>query len=127
MSQPTREVVRVGNDERILLAGLPGTLAAPLAEAFRQCDEPGRPAVLQVSLPHPLLGLDVDTGRFGPERPAPGHESGVLRRPMQDAAWRLHGETVWDVPEAYRPKGIALLYYDPTRPLPGADELLETP
>ncbi|MFE2474199.1 VMAP-C domain-containing protein [Streptomyces mirabilis] len=86
MSQPTREVVRVRNDERTLLAGLPGALAAPLAEAFCQCDEPGWLAVLQVVLPHPLLGLDVDAWRFGPERPAPGHGSGVLRRPVQDAA-----------------------------------------
>ncbi|MET7780061.1 hypothetical protein ABZT28_30625 [Streptomyces sp. NPDC005388] len=45
----------------------------------------GRPAVLQVALPHPLLGLDVDAWRFGPEPPAPGHGSGVLRRPVQDA------------------------------------------
>ncbi|MFF7929074.1 hypothetical protein ACFZDP_49985 [Streptomyces mirabilis] len=64
---------------------MPSALAAPLAEAFRQCDQPGRPAVLQVTLPQPLLGPDVDAWRFGPERPAPGHESGVLRRPVQDA------------------------------------------
>jgi hypothetical protein len=31
------------------------------------------------------------------------------------------------VPEAYWSQGVTLLYDDPTRPLPGSDELLETP
>ncbi|MFF2518916.1 hypothetical protein [Streptomyces sp. NPDC058086] len=71
MSQPTREVVRVGNDERTLLAGLPGTLAAPLAEAFRQCDEPGRPAVLQVTLPAARPGRRHRAVRAGAARAGP--------------------------------------------------------
>jgi hypothetical protein len=48
-----------------------GALAAPLTEAFRKCDEPGQPAVLHVALPHPLLGPDVDTWKFGPDEPPP--------------------------------------------------------
>jgi len=50
-------------EERTRLVELPERLAAPLAEAFRRCDEPGRPAVLQVALPHGQLGLDVETWR----------------------------------------------------------------
>ncbi|MFF3714009.1 VMAP-C domain-containing protein [Streptomyces phaeochromogenes] len=60
MSQPTGKVVRFGDGERTPLTGLP----AALTEAFRECDEPGRPAVLQVVLPHPLLELDVDAWKY---------------------------------------------------------------
>ncbi|MDR3034164.1 MAG: serine protease, partial [Kitasatospora sp.] len=61
VARPDGEVVRLDEAERLPLAELPGLLAGPLAEAFRHCDRPGRPAVLQVALPHTLLGLDVDT------------------------------------------------------------------
>ncbi|MEV0220162.1 trypsin-like peptidase domain-containing protein [Streptomyces sp. NPDC050704] len=66
VARPTGEVVRLHEAERASLGALPGDLAAPLAEAFRRCDEPGRPAVLQVGLPHPLLGLAVDAWRLRP-------------------------------------------------------------
>lgn len=72
---PGGEAVRLEEAERAPLAGLPAPLAAPLAEAFRRCDEPGRPAVLQVALPHSLLGLDVDDWRLRPDDPP----LGVLR------------------------------------------------
>ncbi|WP_425508442.1 trypsin-like peptidase domain-containing protein [Streptomyces roseirectus] len=52
-------------EERVRMAELAGRLAEPLGEAFRRCDEPGRPAVLQVAVPHALLGVDVDTWRIG--------------------------------------------------------------
>ncbi|MHC5908252.1 VMAP-C domain-containing protein [Streptomyces sp. S6] len=64
-------------EERTRLAELPERLAAPLAEAFRRCDEPGRPAVLQVALPHGQLGLDVETWR-----PVPGEEPLGTARPV---------------------------------------------
>jgi len=39
----------------------------------------------------------------------------------------LRADAADGVPEAYWSTGLMLLYDDPTRPLPGADELLETP
>ncbi|GAQ59418.1 trypsin [Streptomyces acidiscabies] len=54
-------------EERARIVELPGRIAGTLAEAFRRCDEPGRPAVLQVAVPHVLLGLDVDAWRPVPE------------------------------------------------------------
>ncbi|MET8165652.1 trypsin-like peptidase domain-containing protein [Streptomyces sp. NPDC005329] len=60
VAAPGGEVVRLHEAERTSLADLPAHLAGPLAEAFRHCDEPGRPALLQVALPHALLGLEVD-------------------------------------------------------------------
>ncbi|MDG9716563.1 trypsin-like peptidase domain-containing protein [Streptomyces sp. DH24] len=61
------EVIRLHEAERAPLDGLPALMAAPLAEAFRRCDEPGRPAVLQVALPHPLLGIEADTWQLRPD------------------------------------------------------------
>ncbi|MEU5379043.1 MULTISPECIES: VMAP-C domain-containing protein [unclassified Streptomyces] len=76
VARPDGEVVRLDEAERVSLDALPGPLAHPLAEAFRQCDQPGRPAVLQVALPRTLLGLAVDTWQLraadaplGAERP----------------------------------------------------------
>ncbi|MFD7940973.1 trypsin-like peptidase domain-containing protein [Streptomyces sp. NPDC059755] len=60
VAAPGGEVVRLHEAERTLLTDLPTHLAGPLGEAFRHCDEPGRPALLQVALPQALLGLDVD-------------------------------------------------------------------
>lgn len=65
---PGREARRVDDAEQAPLARLAERLAAPLTEAFRQCDEPGRPAVLQVALPYSLLGrLAADEWRLGPD------------------------------------------------------------
>ncbi|MGW1273970.1 VMAP-C domain-containing protein [Streptomyces sp. NPDC002491] len=72
VTAPGGEAVRLHEAERTPLAELPGRLAGPLAEAFRHCDEPGRPALLQVALPHTLLGLEVDAWRLGPEEPPLG-------------------------------------------------------
>lgn len=52
------------NDGRAPLANLHTYVAAPLAEAFRRCDEPDRPATLEVALPEGLLGLHVDAWRL---------------------------------------------------------------
>lgn len=80
MVRPNGEVVRLRDAERIPLDELHVSLTRPLAEAFRQCDEPGRPAVLQVALPHSLLALDVDAWRFGPDEPPLGvHRPVVVR------------------------------------------------
>ncbi|MGW3815336.1 VMAP-C domain-containing protein [Streptomyces sp. NPDC005046] len=57
-----------------------GALAAPLTEAFRECDEPGQPAVLHVALPHPLLELDVDTWKLGPDEAPHGARRPVVVR-----------------------------------------------
>ncbi|MER5275437.1 trypsin-like peptidase domain-containing protein [Streptomyces sp. NPDC002809] len=42
------------------LGTVPDRLAAALAEAFRRCDEPGSPAMLQVVVAPALFGLPVD-------------------------------------------------------------------
>ncbi|MFI6489948.1 trypsin-like peptidase domain-containing protein [Streptomyces sp. NPDC050564] len=80
VGRPDGEVVRLGEAGRIPLTELTGSLAAPLAEAFRQCDQPWRPAVLQVALPHQLLGLDVDAWRFAPDAPPLGAHRPVVVR-----------------------------------------------
>ncbi|MFF4353300.1 trypsin-like peptidase domain-containing protein [Streptomyces sp. NPDC001530] len=80
VGRPTGGVVRLRDAERVPLAELPGSLAGSFAEAFRQCDEPGRPAVLEVALPHPLLGLDVDAWQFGPDEPPLGAHRPVVVR-----------------------------------------------
>ncbi|WP_432187634.1 trypsin-like peptidase domain-containing protein [Streptomyces sp. Tue6028] len=80
VGHPTGEVARLRDGERVPLEDLPGVLAQPLAEAFRQCDEPGRPADLQVALPHLLLGLDVDAWELGPDEPPLGAHRPVVVR-----------------------------------------------
>jgi hypothetical protein len=80
VGHPTDEVVRLHEAERTPLADLPARLAAPLAEAFRRCDEPGWPAVLQVALPHLLLGLEVDAWQLGPGEPPLGAHRPVVVR-----------------------------------------------
>ncbi|WP_328479747.1 serine protease [Streptomyces sp. NBC_00377] len=67
VAAPGGEAVRLHEAERTPLAELPVHLAGPLGEAFRHCDEPGRPALLQVALPHALLGLEVDNWRLSPD------------------------------------------------------------
>ncbi|SEF86717.1 Trypsin-like peptidase domain-containing protein [Actinacidiphila yanglinensis] len=222
------------------VADLPALLAAPLAEAFRRCDEPGYVAALQLAVPGSLMAFAADTWRLDPDGSRLGAIRPVVVRrtdPPQDAdpgvaeerlsrwhtlhrrppsaevldcgdsqeeplpedaelrarpremlpvlcrsgaaapealhrllrcgysvaLWRrepiepervcsdlhrgvprlVHGArtaaglpaglaalraAVADgVPEAFWSGGLALLYDDPTRPLPGTDELLETP
>ncbi|GGU80351.1 hypothetical protein GCM10010260_10730 [Streptomyces filipinensis] len=65
---------------RTPLAGLDSHVAAPLTEAFRQCDEPGRPALLHVALPHLLLGTAVDDWRLRRDGVPLGVERPVLVR-----------------------------------------------
>jgi hypothetical protein len=221
-------------------ADLATRLAAPLAEAFRRCDEPGYVAALQLAVPGSLMAfaadawrLDPDGGKLGAVRPvvvrrtdppadtdpavaderlsrwrtlhhmaptaevldcldsqsqelpedaelrarpretlpvlcrsgaaAPEALHRLLRCGYSVALWRrepieprrlcselhrgvphavyaagtaaglpaqlasLRAAVAKGVPEAYWSSGLALLYDDPTRPLPGTDELLETP
>ncbi|MFJ1806200.1 MULTISPECIES: trypsin-like peptidase domain-containing protein [unclassified Streptomyces] len=67
VAAPGGEVVRLHEAERTSLADLSAHLAGPLGEAFRHCDEPGRPALLQVALPHALLGMEVDNWQLPPD------------------------------------------------------------
>lgn len=73
-----RDCVR--QDERTPTDALPERLAAPLAEAFRQCDEPGWPATLQVVLPHTRLDLPVDGWRLRPGEPPLGVRGPLVLR-----------------------------------------------
>ncbi|MFD7446474.1 trypsin-like peptidase domain-containing protein [Streptomyces sp. NPDC059909] len=74
------------------LGALPARIAAPLTEAFRRCDEPGSPAVLQVAMVRALLGLDVENWRVPPDGPPLGAVRPVVVRcsdlepPPTDAA-----------------------------------------
>ncbi|MGI5137079.1 MULTISPECIES: trypsin-like peptidase domain-containing protein [unclassified Streptomyces] len=80
VARPDGEVVRLEEAERLPLDALPGPLVGPLAEAFRHCDRPGRPALLQVALPRTLLGLPVDTWQLGPDGTPLGAERPVVVR-----------------------------------------------
>ncbi len=88
--RPDGEVERLYEAERTRLAELPGPLAAPLAEAFRRCDKPGRPAMLQVALLHSLLGLAVDTWQLAPDEPPLGAQRPVVVR-CSDREQLFHG------------------------------------
>lgn len=68
VARRTGEVLPVAEDSQGTgLDALPDRLAAPLAEAFRRCDEPDSPAMLQVAIPPALLGLDVDNWKVTPD------------------------------------------------------------
>ncbi len=71
---------RLREVRRAPLADLATVMAAPLKEAFRQCDTPGRPAVLQVATEHSLLALEVDDWRLGPEDEPLGTQRPVVLR-----------------------------------------------
>ncbi|MFG2884833.1 trypsin-like peptidase domain-containing protein [Streptomyces sp. NPDC048297] len=66
--------------QRTPLAGLDSHVAAPLTEAFRQCDEPGAPAALYVALPHQHLDTAVDGWRLRSDGVPLGVERPVLVR-----------------------------------------------
>ncbi|MFJ4330148.1 MULTISPECIES: trypsin-like peptidase domain-containing protein [unclassified Streptomyces] len=74
------EAKRIEEVQRVPLADLATQLSAPLKEAFRQCDTPGRPAVLQVATEHSLLALDVDEWRLGPGDERLGTQRPVVLR-----------------------------------------------
>ncbi|MEU6554578.1 trypsin-like peptidase domain-containing protein [Streptomyces sp. NPDC046915] len=80
VAAPEGDVIRLHEAERTSLQELPARVTAPLAEAFRQCDEPGRPAALHAALPHLLLGLAVDDWRLRPDGPPLGAERPVVVR-----------------------------------------------
>jgi hypothetical protein len=73
VARHTGEVQPVAEDSRgTQFHDLQARLAAPLAEAFRRCDEPDRPAVLQVAVLQELLGLEVDNWQVSPDEPTLG-------------------------------------------------------
>nr|WP_119291821.1 trypsin-like peptidase domain-containing protein [Streptomyces sp. YIM 130001] len=73
-------VVRLPEGDRAPLDDLPAVLAGPLEEAFRRCDEPGRPGALQVALPPALFGLDVDAWQSSPDAAPLGARRPVVVR-----------------------------------------------
>ncbi|MFI7415073.1 SAV_2336 N-terminal domain-related protein [Streptomyces sp. NPDC049627] len=56
--------LRLAEGDMVPRAELHARVAAPLAEAFRWCDAPDRPATLEVVLPADLLSMDVDAWRL---------------------------------------------------------------
>ncbi|MFI6726332.1 serine protease [Streptomyces sp. R-74717] len=76
VAQHGGDVLPVAEDSRGTASqALPARLAGPLAEAFRRCDEPDDPAVLQVAVDQSLMDLEVDGWRVPPD----GRPLGVLR------------------------------------------------
>ncbi|MFF8697261.1 trypsin-like peptidase domain-containing protein [Streptomyces sp. NPDC015144] len=76
VARPHDEDLPVAENHRgTRLDELPARLAAPLGKAFRMCDEPGGPAVLQVVAGPDLLDLEVDRW----ELPGDGRPLGVQR------------------------------------------------
>ncbi|MFE4961769.1 trypsin-like peptidase domain-containing protein [Streptomyces sp. NPDC056660] len=71
---------RLDDGQGAPLADLAARVAEPLAEAFRRCDEPGRPVPLHAALPHLLLDLPVDEWRLRPGADPLGVERPVLVR-----------------------------------------------
>lgn len=81
VSRPGGEVLPVAEDSHgTAFATLPSRLAAPLTEAFRRCDEPGSPAVLQVAVVRAMLGLDVESWRVPADGPPLGAARPVVLR-----------------------------------------------
>ncbi|MFJ2175189.1 trypsin-like peptidase domain-containing protein [Streptomyces sp. NPDC087851] len=67
------EVLPVAEDSRGTPGNaLPARLTGSLAEAFRRCDEPDSPAVLQVAVVRQQLGLEVEGWRLAPDEPPLG-------------------------------------------------------
>ncbi|WP_329063542.1 VMAP-C domain-containing protein [Streptomyces sp. NBC_01429] len=82
VARHTGEVVPVGEDSRGTAGHeLATRLGAPLTEAFRRCDEPDSPAVLQVAVVQAQLGLEVDGWRLSADEPPLGAVRPVVVRP----------------------------------------------
>lgn len=119
---PDQEPARLYEGERAPLDGLADHVAAPLAEAFRHCDEPGRPATLYAALPHLHLSLPVDDWRLAPDALPLGAERPVLVRcsdrdqlPDEAPAWEAYED-----PDAERQDRWGRL-----RPRPAHAEVLD--
>ncbi|MEU0966635.1 trypsin-like peptidase domain-containing protein [Streptomyces sp. NPDC005917] len=74
------EATRLDDGQGVPLADLATHVAEPLAEAFRRCDEPGRPVAMHAALPHLLLDLPVDEWRLRPGADPLGVERPVVVR-----------------------------------------------
>ncbi|MBB5936917.1 VMAP-C domain-containing protein [Streptomyces zagrosensis] len=91
--------------------------------ALRQVMEGGHDVVLWRREPVGRHGVCADF-----HRGATGTVSNAGQADRLPAAvWRLRADLDAGVPEAYWAEGVALLYDDPTRPLPGTDQPLEAP
>ncbi|MFJ3302951.1 trypsin-like peptidase domain-containing protein [Streptomyces sp. NPDC086549] len=104
VAAPDGDVTRLHEGERTPLAELPAQVTAPLAEAFRRCDGPGRPVALHAALPYLLLGLAVDEWRLRSDGPPLGAERPVVVRCSDRAQLPGDGEPVtfdteWDASE----------------------------
>ncbi|NKQ27780.1 VMAP-C domain-containing protein [Streptomyces galbus] len=80
VARPDGDVLRLHEAERTPWDRLAAETAGPLAEAFRRCDAPDRPAPLQAALPHLLLGLPVDAWQLHPGEPPLGVQRPVVVR-----------------------------------------------
>lgn len=81
VARHTGEVQPVGEDSRGTPGhALPARLTASLTEAFRRCDEPDSPAVLQVAVVQSQLGMAVDRWQLTPDEPPLGVTRPVVVR-----------------------------------------------
>lgn len=101
VNRQTVEAEPIDEDSRgAPLGTVPDRLAAALTEAFRRCDEPGSPAMLQVVVAPALFGLPVDDWvlpsdgqRLGAVRPVvlrTSYEGAAAERPDR---WKAGPET----------------------------------
>ncbi|MFI0999251.1 trypsin-like peptidase domain-containing protein [Streptomyces galbus] len=98
VARPDGDVLRLHEAERTPWDRLAAETAEPLAEAFRRCDAPDRPAPLQAALPHLLLGLPVDAWQLHPGEPPLGVQRPVVVR-CSDRD-QLPDDGAWDTDEA---------------------------
>ncbi|MEE4494524.1 VMAP-C domain-containing protein [Streptomyces sp. BE230] len=75
VARHTGEMSRIRDGQGGPLGSVPDQLSAALTEAFRECDEPGSPAMLQVVVAPALFGLEVDRW----ELPSDGRPLGAVR------------------------------------------------
>lgn len=129
---PGGEAVRLHEAQRTPLAELPTHLVGPLAEAFRRCDEPGRPGLLQVALPYALLGLEVDAWRLPPRQDPLGALRPVVvrcadRDQLPDDTAELHDPQWADVDEERRARWRWLHAHRATAEIMDCEEGLRKP
>ncbi|MFJ9586328.1 VMAP-C domain-containing protein [Streptomyces acidicola] len=108
---PGGEIERLDEAEQAPLDRLSEHLAGALDEAFRQCDEGERPAVLQVALPHALLGVAVDDWQLAPGEPPLGtYRPVVVRSADRDQLfdegefWPFERDRAHGAGDAYDPR-----------------------
>lgn len=113
------DVTRLHEAERTPLDDLPSYVMGPLTEAFRRCDEPGRPVALHAALPHRLLGLAVDEWESRAGGPSLGAQRPVVLR-CSDRDQLPGGESSWPA-GPYRGTRPAGAHGDPDADADGDD------